>query len=298
MTTAADRFLVEVAGGRSVEVLTAGPPDGLPLVFHTGTPAGLVGFAPLIEAAAARNLRTICYSRPGYGRSDPQPGRRVADAAGDVARVLDRIGAADFVTAGWSGGGPHALATAALLGDRCLAAATIAGVAPYPARGLDWLAGMAAENVAEFGAAMDGEQALTASLEAEAGTLADITAEQVAEALSGLASGADRAVLTGEFAQYLAESNRAALSSGIAGWRDDDLAFVRDWGFRPDQVRVPLSIWQGDRDAMVPFRHGEWLAGQLPHARAHLLAGEGHLTLVQTRIDDIFGELVQQAGRR
>src|ERR1022692_694864 len=84
MTTGADRFAVEVADGRSVEVLVAGPRDGLPLVFHTGTPGGLVGFAPLTEAASARHLRTVCYARPGYGSSDPQPGRRVADAASDV----------------------------------------------------------------------------------------------------------------------------------------------------------------------------------------------------------------------
>ncbi len=296
MTKGTDRFAVEVAGGRTVEVLTAGPPDGLELVFHTGTPGGLAEFAPLVDAASARNLRTICYARPGYGASGPQPGRRVADAAGDVERVLDRLGATNFVTAGWSGGGPHALATAALLADRCLAAATIAGVAPYPAPGLDWLAGMAAENVAEFGAAMDGERALTALLDAEAGAMAAVTAEQISDQLGGLASAADRAALTGEFAQYLAESTRAALSSGIAGWRDDDLAFVRDWGFGLEQVRVPLSVWQGDQDAMVPFRHGEWLAGQLPRARAHLLPGEGHLTLVQARIGDILDELAQLSG--
>ena len=296
MTTGADRFAVEVADGRSVEVLVAGPQDGLPLVFHTGTPGGLVSFAPLTEAASAQNLRTVGYARPGYGSSDPQPGRRVADAASDVARVLDRLGATTFITAGWSGGGPHALATAALLADRCLAAATIAGVAPYPANGLDWLAGMAEENIAEFGAAMDSEQSLSAFLEKEAEEMTGITAEQVAESLGGLTPPADRAALTGEFAHYLAESTRAALSSGIAGWRDDDLAFVRDWGFSLDQVRVPLSVWQGDQDAMVPFGHGEWLAGQLPHARVHLLPGEGHLTLVQARIGDILGELAQQAG--
>ena len=296
MTTATDRLVVRVADGRSVEVLTAGPQDGLPLVFHSGTPGGLVALAPLIEAAAARNLRSVCYSRPGYGISDPQPGRRVADAASDVADVLNRLGATSFVTAGWSGGGPHALATAALLADRCLAAATIAGVAPYPAQGLDWLAGMAQENVAEFGAAMAGEQPLTAFLDAAADENAKVTAEQVAEVLGGLASEADRAALTGDFAEYMAQSTRSALSGGIAGWRDDDLAFVRDWGFSLDQVRVPLSIWQGDQDAMVPFRHGEWLSRQLPHARVHLLPGEGHLTLVQARIGDILDELVRLAG--
>ena len=127
--------------------------------------------------------------------------------------------------------------------------------------------------------------------------MAALTAAQVADDLGGLASAADRAALTGEFAQYMADSTRAALSSGIAGWRDDDLAFVRDWGFSLDQVRVPLSVWQGDQDAMVPFRHGKWLAARLPDVRAHLLPGEGHLTLVQARIGDILGELAQVAGR-
>ncbi len=95
----------------------------------------------------------------------------------------------------------------------------------------------------------------------------------------------------------MAQSTRAALSTGIAGWRDDDLAFVRDWGFNLDQVRVPVSVWQGDQDAMVPFAHGQWLAGRLPQAHAHLLAGEGHLTLINARIGDILDDLGQHAAR-
>jgi pimeloyl-ACP methyl ester carboxylesterase len=291
-----DRFTVVTADGRSVPVITAGPPEGLALVFHTGTPAGLVEFAPLNEAAAAIGLRTIMYSRPGYGASDALPGRTVADAAEDVAAVLDHVGAGRFVTAGLSGGGPHALATAAVLGDRCAAAATIAGVAPYPADGLDWLAGMAEENVAEFGAALYGEEQLTAFLATEATGLANVTATQVAEAFGSLVTPADKAALTGEFATYIADSTRAAISAGIAGWRDDDLAFVRDWGFDLGQVTIPVSVWQGDQDAMVPLAHGEWLAQRITNVDAHLLPGEGHLTLVSARISDILGELVRLAG--
>src|ERR1022692_2058517 len=155
-----DQLTVQVAADRSVEFLTGGPADGLTLVFHSGTPAGLVAFQPLMDAAAARGLRTVLYARPGYGKSDPQPGRQVADAASDVAAILDQLGAANFVTAGWSGGGPHALASAALLPERCLAVATIAGVAPYAAAGLDWLAGMAADHVPEDGAAAAGGAAI------------------------------------------------------------------------------------------------------------------------------------------
>jgi len=297
LTNGSEVFMVEATAGRAVAVLAAGPPDGLPLLFHSGTPAGLVAFAPMIEAAAERGMRLVMYSRPGYGGSDPQPGRQVADAAGDVAAILDHLGAQSFVTAGWSGGGPHALASAALLPGRCLAAATIAGVAPYPADGLDWLAGMAQENVDEFHAACDGEAAVTPLLLSAAETIADVTAEQVAKAMGGLVTAADRAALTGEYAAFTAESLRSALRSGIAGWRDDDLAFVRDWGFSLDRLdAVPVSIWQGGQDAMVPFAHGQWLADRIPGARAHLLPGEGHLTIGVSRFGDILDELGRLAG--
>ena len=217
--------------GRKIDFLVAGPPDGLPLVLHEGTPVGLVLYPPTVQVARVRGLRVILAARPGYEGSTPRPGRRVVDVAQDTAAVLDELGADAFVTVGWSGGGPHALACAAALPGRCLAAASIAGVAPYRANGLDWLAGMGPENVAEFGAATRGEAALTAFLDHEAVMLSTLTGESVAKALGGLVIEADRAVLTGEFADYVAAGLRAATNSGIAGRRDDDLAFVNDWGF-------------------------------------------------------------------
>ncbi len=292
----ADQMLVEVADGRSVEVLAAPQSAGLPLLFHTGTPAGLVGYQPLLKAAAANGLRCIMYARPGYGHSDPQPGRQVADAAADVAAILDQLGAGDFVTAGWSGGGPHALACAALLPGRCRAAATLAGVAPHAAQGLDWLAGMAAENVDEFGRAVAGEAVLSTYLEQAAPGFAGVTASDVAEAFGELVTAADKAAIGGEFGDYLAQSTRAAVSTGIAGWRDDNLAFVKEWGFEVGDIAVPVQVWQGDQDAMVPASHGQWLAGHIPGARAHLLPGDGHLTLVANRIEAILGELAAAAG--
>jgi pimeloyl-ACP methyl ester carboxylesterase len=295
MTQGAERHTVVLADGRSVPVLVAGPENGLPLLFHTGTPGGLVDVAPLTDIAAASGFRSVLYARPGYGSSDPFTGRRVADAAADVAAVLDYLGAGRFVTAGWSGGGPHALATAALLGGRCAAAATIAGVAPYPADGIDWFAGMAQENIAEFGAAVRGEGPLTAILGAEMASRPDISASEIAAAFGGLVTAADRAAITGWFADYLADSMREAVSAGIAGWRDDDLALVRDWGFGVDQIEVPVAVWHGDQDAMVPFAHGEWLARHVPGARPHLLPGEGHLTLVSGRFGDIMRDLAELA---
>lgn len=294
----AEQFALTLPGGRRLAVLTAGPADGLPLVLHNGTPGGLATFGPMTAAAAARGLRTVMCARPGYGGSTPRPGRLVADAADDVAAVLDALGAREFVTAGWSGGGPHALACAIRLPGRCLAAATIAGVAPYRAAGLDWLAGMAPENVQEFTAAAAGEAELTGFLEAAAAGLVTVSAASVAEALGGLVSEADKAVLTGEYAGYLAESVRTALAAGVAGWRDDDLAFVRDWGFALTAPGgPPVAVWQGDQDRMVPFAHGAWLSGQLAGARPHLLPGEGHLTLPATCFGAILDDLLALAGR-
>jgi pimeloyl-ACP methyl ester carboxylesterase len=123
-----------------------------------------------------------------------------------------------------------------------------------------------------------------------------VTATQVADAFGSLVTPADQAALTGDLAKYIAESTRAAMSEGIAGWRDHDLAFVRDWGIGLDQVTVPVSVWQGDQDAMVPLAHGEWLARRITNAHVHLLPGEGHLTLVSARIGDILRDLARLAG--
>jgi pimeloyl-ACP methyl ester carboxylesterase len=291
------RITVEADGGRVLDVLVGGPEDALPLVFHTGTPSGLLWYPPLAEAATARGLRTVLYSRPGYGGSTPQPGRLVADAAADVDKILERIGADEFVTAGWSGGGPHALACAALLPVRCLAAATIAGVAPSDSPGLDWMAGMADENHEEFGAALAGEAELTAFLDAAAGSLREISAAQVADGLGGLVSEADKAALNGEFADYLADGLRSAVTPGIDGWRDDDLAFVRDWGLSLDALghATPVAIWQGDQDRMVPASHGAWLAANIPLARARIRPGEGHLTLMINKVGEIIDDLMTLA---
>jgi pimeloyl-ACP methyl ester carboxylesterase len=245
---------------------------------------------PLAEAAARHGLRFVAYSRPGYSGSTSQPGRRVADAADDVAVLLDTLGAQDFVTLGWSGGGPHALACAALLPDRCRAAAIIAGAAPYDAEGLDWLAGMGEENVAEFGAAATGKEALDGFLTEASAGLKDVQPDDIITAFGDLVPEVDQAALRDGLADYVAGSFRAAMSRGYDGWRDDDLAFLAPWGIDLASIRVPVSIWQGDLDRMVPRGHGRWLGEHVAGATTQLVAGEGHLSLMNN-IDTIVAGL-------
>ena len=285
---------LQLADGRTLEYLVTGPADGIPLILHGGTPSAAMFFEPMAETATAHGLRFVVHNRPGYGGSSPQPGRTVASVAGDVAAILDDLGADRFLTVGWSGGGPHALACAALLPGRCVAAASLAGVAPYDAEGLDWLDGMAPPNVVEFKATTTGEAALTAFLEAQAPGLAAVRGDQIAAALGDLVSEVDRKALTDRFADYMAASCAGAVAAGIAGWRDDDLAFVRPWGFDLSAIDVPVAVWQGGQDRMVPFAHGRWLAGRLPGAAAHLDPAEGHLSLVLNAFDVIVADLMKQ----
>jgi pimeloyl-ACP methyl ester carboxylesterase len=288
-----DYQLVRTDDGRELEVLESGKPDGRPVVYHSGTPTGSVPFARLDDAAVERGLRVITYCRPGYGNSTSRPGRRVADAAADTGTVLDALGVDAFVTLGWSGGGPHALACAAMLPGRCEAAASIAGVAPRDADGLAWIDGMGPENIEEFAAAAAGVDALTAFL-ANAAT-EEVTAETVADELGGLVSAVDRAAIDGDLADYLAAGMNRALLRGTDGWRDDDLAFLSDWGFTVAAISAPLSIWQGAHDRMVPHGHGEWLAETAAGARVHFLPDDGHISITN-RFGEVLDELVSIAG--
>jgi pimeloyl-ACP methyl ester carboxylesterase len=290
-----DWLTVSAAGGRELEVLIEGDAEGFPLVFHDGTPTAAAPFPPLHRAADQLGLKVVTWSRPGYAASTRQQGRMVADVAADTAAVLDWLGDGEFVTLGWSGGGPHALAVAALLGGRCRAVATLASVAPYRARGLNWLAGMGVENVEEFGAAAAGPDQLVPYLQGFAAELATVTGNAVAAALGDLISAVDRAALTGELADTLAEVFRRAVSTGIDGWLDDDLAFVRDWGFDLAAIATPVTVWQGAQDRMVPFAHGQWLVDHIPGVRVRLLPDEGHISLV-VQLDRILGDLVQQGS--
>jgi pimeloyl-ACP methyl ester carboxylesterase len=276
--------------GRRLDVRVSGPASGLPLVFHHGTPGAATPVRAIERAVHARGLRLVTASRPGYGESDRQPGRNVADVAADTAAVLAEIGAERCLVAGWSGGGPHALACGARL-PQAAAVVVIAGVGPYGTAGLDFMAGMGAENVTEFSAALAGEVELEPFLAGLREQIREITGADIASSMETLLSDVDRAALTGEFAEDVAASFREAVRVSVAGWVDDDLAFTRPWGFGFEEISVPVMIWQGSEDLMVPFAHGQWLAGQLPSALAHLEEGQGHLSIGLGAIDRILDEL-------
>jgi pimeloyl-ACP methyl ester carboxylesterase len=284
--------LISCADGRLLDIRVSGPSDGVPLVFHHGTPGAVTQFRSMRRAAEERSLRFVTYSRAGYGASTRLPGRAVADVVGDVSMLLDHLGAERCVVAGWSGGGPHALASAAKLPARVSGVLTIAGVGPCGADGLDFLAGMGEQNLVEFDLALQGERALRPALEEEAEGLRTVTPQGIVAEMSSLLPAVDRAVITDEYGEDLASSFHEALRNGVDGWVDDDLAFVRPWGFELSELQVPTFVWQGSNDLMVPFSHGQWLADRIPGVTAHLQEGEGHLSLTAGSLDRMLDELV------
>lgn len=278
---------VPAADGRRLAVHEGGDPNGLPVVVHHGSPSSGLLYEPWLDHAAANGIRLVGFDRAGYGGSTRLPGRSIAAAAGDAVAIADALGFERFATWGISGGGPHALACAALGGDRVTAAASLAGVAPWGADGLDWLAGMGEANVAEFEAVLEGEEALRPVAEQERAKMLAAGPEELRAVLDTLLGDADRSVLTGGVATWMDAADHEGLRASADGWVDDDLAFASSWGFDPAAIAKPVLIVQGGDDRFVPRAHGEWLAARVPGAEAWIDDAEGHLTLLEHRVPDV-----------
>jgi pimeloyl-ACP methyl ester carboxylesterase len=269
---------VDLGDGHVLHAYDTGDPgtqgvEPLVVVWHHGTPNIGAPPRPLFDAAARLGIRWVSYDRPGYGGSTARPGRDVASAARDVAAVVDSLGVGSFAVMGHSGGGTHALAPAALLGDRVRGVVSISPVAPFGASGLDWFGGMAPGGEASLRAAAAGRAAKEAH-EAAAGQAAE------GEIDFGFVP-ADEAAFSGPWG-WLGSVVGPAMAAGPAALIDDDLAYVSDWGFEPGDVAAPTLVVHGGADRMVPPSHGEWLAGAIAGAQLRLQPDDGHISVLRT----------------
>jgi pimeloyl-ACP methyl ester carboxylesterase len=278
---------VTTADGRTLTVREGGDPDGVPVLVHHGTPGSSLLYRPHVHAAEEAGVRLFSYDRPGYGSSSRMPGRNVADCAADVSAICDALEIGRFCVWGASGGGPHALATAALLPDRVAAAAVIASIAPYTADGLVFTDGMGETNIESFEAIVVGGEAHQAQHEKNVAAMLAANREETLEFLDSLLGPADRAVLTGSLVDFMFESTHAGIVPSAEGWFDDGLVWVGPWGFDLDSIRVPVLYWHGEQDKFVPFSHGVWLAEHIPGAEARLSPDDGHLTILELRYAEV-----------
>lgn len=260
-------FDLRLSDGRTLHVYDTGAASGgLTVFWHHGTPNIGAPPEPLFAASSRLGIRWVGYDRPGYGGSSPLPGRNIASAATYVATIAHALGLESFAVMGHSGGGPHALACAALLPERVKAAVSISGLAPYGAPDLDYFEGVTPAASASLHAALESreaKEAFEASAEFDPETF---TPEDYA-ALSGAWSWFESVV-------------GPAQAGGPAPLIDDDLAYVSPWGFDPAQIRVPTLLMHGEADRMVSAAQSKWLAHTIPAAELRLYPDDGHISVL------------------
>lgn len=238
--------------------------DALTVLWHHGTPQTGALLTPLLDAATARGIRLLSYGRPSYGGSTPQPGRNVASAAADVAQIVDALGIVRFAVMGASGGGPHALACAALLPERVTGVACLASLAPFDADGLDWFAGMADDS------------ALRAAVR---GREARVRYEETAEFDPASFTARDHAMFDGVWSA-LGDDVGLASSAGPDGQIDDDVAYVTPWGFSVTDITAPVLLVHGGEDRVNPSAHSDWLLRHCQDAELWFRPHDGHISIL------------------
>jgi pimeloyl-ACP methyl ester carboxylesterase len=273
--------------GRVLEVATFGDASGDTVFFHHGTPGSIFTASSFEDVVEASGLFLVTMSRAGYGHSTRREGRTVASVVDDVRSVLDALGRDRYVSVGWSGGGPHALACAALDAPRCLAVWSLAGVVPIDVD-FDWTAGMGPENLEEFALSLSGGPLFDAHMAKAGEEFSKANAENIIELFGGLLPDVDKGALASEASrESLAKSCRHGFAHGYFGFYDDDRVFFSPWGFDVADIEVPAAVWYGDEDLMVPPTHGAWLAGNVPDITVTHKAQEGHISIVTNHLDEL-----------
>lgn len=286
---------MSAADGRQLAVNVSGDLQGDPVFYLHGTPGSRVGPRPSDEELEDLHVHLITFDRPGYGRSDRLEARSVADIAPDVALIADALGLDKFTVLGRSGGGPHALACAALLPDRVTRAAALVSLAPWGAEGLNWFGGMAGSNVDAYTTASTKPEALSMRLVRAAAAIKEDPASHIA-VLTPEMPEADRRVVADEHVRYLLAQNFfEGVRYSADGWIDDVLAFCSDWGFDVASIKVPVYLWHGGRDVFSPVAHTRWLAKRIPFAEVTCPPDRSHFGALEV-VPDVLRWLTGEGG--
>ena len=291
MATNREATIVRLDDGRELSFSELGDPNGTPVFAFHGTPGSYRMFGPLDADARRLGVRLIAPDRPGYGHSDYVPDRRLLDWPRDVAAIADFLGIAKFGVFGVSGGGPHAAVCAHQLAPRLLGAAIVCGIAETltseDARGMmpmnRLLSGLARRS-----------QWFAWPIFALTTLGLRFFGPQLVRSMTKQLPAPDRRVLEqpAVLAAFLEEGRRAARTNARATAQDFAL-FTRPWGFRLEDIAIPVDVFCGELDINVPVAHGRRQADRIPNAKLHYFAEEAHL-LIFAHVDEV---LLAAAGR-
>ncbi|MDE8649892.1 alpha/beta hydrolase [Rhodococcus qingshengii] len=254
--------------GRQVAWAEYGDPGGVPVLLLHGTPGCRLGVAHHHERYARQGLHVIAPDRPGYGKTDPVPGRTLNDVTVDNTAILDALQLDDAFAVGVSGGGPHALALAAAAPTRVRAVGIIVGAAPLQSE--------------EISAQIEVNRAIASrlgdrtELRSYLGTLRTTLLDEGLAAVLDDAPASDRAHWV-KMAETSRRSIAEALAPGVQGMLYDYQAiFLHQWDFKLSQINNPVVWAHGDDDRNVPITAASRVAKHLPDCRFITWHGIGH----------------------
>ena len=278
---------IRLRDGRALAYDEHGTPQGWPLFFLQGTPSSRL-MRPCIEATEEMGARIISADRPGFGFSDPKPGRTLLDWASDIAELADALGIEKFRLAGVSGGSPYAAACAYALPERVSAVAIIGGAGPVDSP--EVLRGIALERRVGFWLARHTPSIFAAILRSSRNPARDL--ESFYRRYTRHNPAADRALLSQPAVkQMFLRSYAEAVRQGPQAFVDEVLLLANRWDFDISKIRVPVSIWHSNDDNSIPIGFGKELARRIPGARAHWFSDEGHLLFLGQRWRDVLEDL-------
>jgi pimeloyl-ACP methyl ester carboxylesterase len=282
-----DATIIRLADGRRLAYLDAPAAAGVPVLFFHGLPSCRL-MHPDLAVTAALGARLITFDRPGFGHSDPRPGRSLLDTADDSVALLDRLGIDRVYVAAPSGGGPPALAFAHRAPDRVRAVALIGAVAPMDTPGA--LAGITLERRVGFWLARVLPGVLRWAISRRAKPGRDMKAFFASYTKHN--PPVDQALLERpEIRDMFLASYAESLRQGVDAFAWELQLAARPWGFSLADIRVPVAVWHGGQDNSIPPAMGRRIAEAIPGARLHLLPDESHLFFL-SRWREILGDLL------
>jgi pimeloyl-ACP methyl ester carboxylesterase len=277
--------------GRRIGFAEYGRPDGRVVFWFHGTPGGSRQVAPSARLAAQqRGIRLIALERPGIGQSTPHLYPNIAAWADDVGDIADRLGVGHFACVGLSGGGPYVLACAARHPQRMVAGAILGGVAPTV--GAEAIGGGWVGFARRIAPVLELVRGLAGGVLHPVVRLALPVRSQIFDLYMAISPEGDKRVFRQPEmkAMFIDDIVRATRRQAHAPLLDLVL-FTRDWGFAVRDITVPIRLWQGDADNIVPIAHAEHLASLIPDAELKIRPDESHLGALAAA-DEIFGTLL------
>jgi pimeloyl-ACP methyl ester carboxylesterase len=266
---------LRLADGRTLGFRIYGDPGGAPVLFLHGTPASSAQFSIAHETAGRLRLALVAPDRWGYGQTGAPLAPSLRGFAGDMAALMDSLGAGRFAVGGVSGGGPYAAAVAAGLAPRVDALALIGPVGPIADAGLS--ASLPLLHRLRFTVLPNRPRTVSAAMRAFRWSAAHVP-RLAGRLMTWSSAHTDRRLMRqAKVARPILGSVREGLRPGTVGPTIDLAIFSRPWGIDLSAIAAPARVWIGTADSIVPLPAVRALARRIPHCELTELPGAGHL---------------------